>query len=43
MSLLGFRKLKNLNNIFSMLKIENLHASIDDKSILKGLNLEVKA
>jgi len=26
-----------------MLKIENLHASIDDKSILKGLNLEVKA
>ena len=26
-----------------MLKIENLQASIDDKSILKGLNLEVKA
>ncbi len=26
-----------------MLKIENLHASIEDKSILKGLNLEVKA
>ena len=26
-----------------MLKIENLHASIDDKSILKGLNIEVKA
>jgi len=26
-----------------MLKINNLHASIDDKSILKGLNLEVKA
>ena len=26
-----------------MLKIENLQASIDDKSILKGLNLEVKS
>lgn len=26
-----------------MLKINNLHASIDDKSILKGINLEVKA
>jgi len=26
-----------------MLKINNLHANIDDKSILKGLNLEVKA
>ena len=26
-----------------MLKIENLQASIDDKSILKGLNLEVNA
>ncbi len=26
-----------------MLKIENLHANIEDKSILKGLNLEVKA
>ena len=26
-----------------MLKINNLHASIDDKSILKGLNLEVNA
>ncbi|MFT5959533.1 MAG: Fe-S cluster assembly ATP-binding protein, partial [Polaribacter sp.] len=26
-----------------MLKIENLHASIDDKAILKGLNIEVKA
>jgi len=26
-----------------MLKIENLQASIDDKSILKGLNLEIKA
>ena len=25
-----------------MLKIENLHASIDDKEILKGINLEVK-
>lgn len=25
-----------------MLKIQNLHASIDDKEILKGLNLEVK-
>jgi Fe-S cluster assembly ATP-binding protein len=26
-----------------MLKINNLHANIDDKTILKGLNLEVKA
>ena len=26
-----------------MLKINNLHASIDNKSILKGLNLNVKA
>ncbi|MFD2598472.1 Fe-S cluster assembly ATPase SufC [Sphingobacterium corticis] len=26
-----------------MLKIENLHASVEDKHILKGLNLEVKA
>src|SRR4249920_2695367 len=26
-----------------MLKIENLHASIDGKEILKGLSLEVKA
>lgn len=26
-----------------MLKIEDLHASVEDKSILKGINLEVKA
>src|SRR5690606_25840851 len=26
-----------------MLKIKNLHASIEDKEILKGINLEVKA
>jgi len=26
-----------------MIKIENLHASINGKEILKGLNLEVKA
>lgn len=26
-----------------MLKIENLHASVDNKSILKGINLEIKA
>ncbi|MEO8774442.1 MAG: Fe-S cluster assembly ATPase SufC [Gelidibacter sp.] len=26
-----------------MLKISNLHASVDDKAILKGINLEVKA
>lgn len=26
-----------------MLKIKNLHASVDDKSILKGINLEVNA
>jgi len=25
-----------------MLKIENLHASVEDKSILKGINLEIK-
>ena len=25
-----------------MLKIKNLHASIDDKAIIKGINLEVK-
>ena len=28
--------------IFFMLKIENLHVSIDDKEILKGLSLDVK-
>ncbi|WP_156509168.1 ATP-binding cassette domain-containing protein, partial [Oleiphilus sp. HI0132] len=26
-----------------MLKIENLHANVEGKQILKGLNLEVKA
>ena len=26
-----------------MLKIENLHAKVGDKEILKGINLEVKA
>ncbi|MBF4985906.1 ATP-binding cassette domain-containing protein, partial [Nonlabens mediterrranea] len=26
-----------------MLKIKDLHASIEDKEILKGINLEVKA
>ncbi|HCX58359.1 MAG TPA: Fe-S cluster assembly ATPase SufC, partial [Sphingobacterium sp.] len=26
-----------------MLSIKNLHASVEDKQILKGLNLEVKA
>ena len=26
-----------------MLKISNLHASIEDKEILKGINLEIKA
>ena len=26
-----------------MIKIKNLHAEIDGKAILKGLNLEVKA
>ncbi|MBP93852.1 MAG: Fe-S cluster assembly ATPase SufC, partial [Flavobacteriaceae bacterium] len=25
-----------------MLKITNLHASVDDKAILRGINLEVK-
>ena len=26
-----------------MLKVKNLHASVDDKEILKGINLEIKA
>ena len=26
-----------------MLQIKNLHASVEDKEILKGINLEVKA
>ena len=26
-----------------MLKIKNLHASVEDKAILRGINLEVKA
>ena len=26
----------------NMLKINNLHASVEDKEILKGINLEVK-
>jgi Fe-S cluster assembly ATP-binding protein len=26
-----------------MLKIQNLHAGIDEKNILKGINLEIKA
>lgn len=26
-----------------MLSIKNLHASVEDKEILKGINLEVKA
>lgn len=30
-------------NIYTMIKIENLHANIDGKEILKGLNLEVNA
>ena len=30
-----------VKNLF-MLKIENLHVSIDDKEILKGLSLDVK-
>lgn len=32
-----------MGNLFKMLKIENLHASIDGKNILKGVNLEVNA
>jgi len=32
-----------LNTSIAMIKIENLHAEIDGKEILKGLNLEVKA
>ena len=31
-----------VKNFFFMLKIENLHVSIDDKEILKGLSLDVK-
>ncbi len=30
-------------NIYLMLSIKNLHASIEDKEILKGINLEIKA
>ena len=26
-----------------MLKIKNLHAQVDDKDILKGIDLEIKA
>lgn len=26
-----------------MLQIKNLHASVEDKDILKGINLEIKA
>lgn len=32
-----------IQKILIMLKINNLHASIEDKEILRGLNLEVKA
>jgi len=35
-------KLKNINKL-KMIKIKNLHANIEGKEILKGLNLEVKA
>src|SRR5690606_41157349 len=34
--------LNRLYNRMNMLSIKNLHASIDEKQILKGLNLEVK-
>lgn len=32
----------NYRKRYGMLKIENLHASVDDKAILRGINLEVK-
>ena len=35
--------MNNRNNNITMLKVENLHASVGDKEILKGINLEVKA
>ena len=33
----------NGQQLKKMLKIENLHASVGDKQILRGINLEVKA
>lgn len=38
----GVTALNRLYNRMNMLSIKNLHASIDEKQILKGLNLEVK-
>ena len=38
----GMTSLNRLYNRMNMLSIKNLHASIDEKQILKGLNLEVK-
>ncbi len=32
-----------ISNLEQMLQIKNLHASVEDKEILKGINLEVKA
>lgn len=36
------KKIKNKVKQYTMLKIKNLHASVEDKEILKGINLEVK-
>ena len=35
--------LLNFKQTINMLSIKNLHASIGDKEILKGINIEVKA
>lgn len=35
--------ISQISNLEKMLQIKNLHASVEDKEILKGINLEVKA
>ena len=37
------RKNQQIIKSLKMLIIKNLHASVEDKEILKGINLEVKA
>jgi Fe-S cluster assembly ATP-binding protein len=36
------KRIKEINNIKAMLTIQNLHAGIEEKQILKGINLEIK-
>ena len=36
-------RIRKIKTIYSMLKVENLHASVGDKEILKGINLTVRA